>query len=121
MTASKKWPALKKRLARSKFRSQFGLSDDERSYVHDRGLELVRNHACDFIRQRLAPANPRNDGKQTPMKGHPVFLAQHATGACCRKCLTKWHGIKPGKELSARQIEELVDILMSWIHDQIKV
>ena len=43
------------------------------------------------IIKRIAPKEPLNDGKQTPMKGHPVFIAQHATATCCRECTRKWH------------------------------
>ena len=70
------------RLAKSKFRSRFHLSSADRNYIADKGLETIRSHCEDFIRTRLAPASPPNDGKQTPMRGHPVFKAQHAC-ACC--------------------------------------
>ncbi len=75
------------RLARSTFRSRFRLGGKERQYCLDKGPEVIDRHAADFIRQRLAPAAPINDGKQTPMRGHPVFIAQHATATCCRGCL----------------------------------
>lgn len=39
---------------------------------------MIRQHAQDFIAKREAPAFIPNDGKQTPMKGHPVFIAQHS-------------------------------------------
>ncbi len=66
-------------------RSRFRLGK-ERQYCLDKGPEIIDRHAADFIRQRLAPAAPINDGKQTPMRGHPVFIAQHATVTCCRGC-----------------------------------
>jgi len=47
----------------------------------------IEQHARDFVNECLAPELPKNDGKQTPMKNHPVFIAQHATATCCRKCL----------------------------------
>ncbi len=75
------------RLARSTFRSRFRLGMKERQYCLDKGPEVIDQHAADFIRQRLASAAPANDGKQTPMRGHPVFIAQHATATCCRGCL----------------------------------
>ena len=82
-----------KRLSQSKFRSSFTLKANDRHYVLEKGMDTVRSHATDFVRDRLAPAEPKNDGKQTPMRGHPVFIAQHATGTCCRSCLEKWHHI----------------------------
>jgi exodeoxyribonuclease V alpha subunit len=112
---NKAWLQLEKRLNRSKFRSRFKLGKPEIEYLQSRGMDIVQTHAFDFIRQRLAPSMPRNDGKQTPMKGHPVFIAQHATGTCCRTCLRKWHGIQEGTELTDRQIQYVVSILMRWI------
>jgi hypothetical protein len=82
-------------LSRSRFRTKFSLGAEERSYLHMKGRTAVREHASDFIGRRLAPAYPVRDGKQTPMRGHPVFVAQHATATCCRGCLEKWHGIPP--------------------------
>ena len=83
------------RLAKSKFRSRFKLRAKELEYIKDKGLDTIHSHACDFIRDRVAPAEPANDGKQTPMRGHPVFIAQHATATCCRGCIEKWHKFPP--------------------------
>ncbi len=108
------------RLARSKFRSSFSLNNTDREYIEKKGIETIRSHAKDFVRQRLAPAEPTNDGKQTPMRGHPVFIAQHATATCCRGCLEKWHHIPKGKELTSEQQEYVVNIIMTWIDNQLK-
>ena len=116
----RKMDVLFNRLAKSEFRSRFKLDDNDRKMISDKGMQTVRNHAADFISSRLAPASIPNDGKQTPMRGHPVFKAQHATACCCRGCLEKWHGIKAGTELSAEQQSEIVDILMEWIKRQFK-
>lgn len=86
-----------KRLSQSKFRSSFTLKANDRHYVLEKGMDTVRSHATDFVRDRLAPAEPKNDGKQTPMRGHPVFIAQHATGTCCRSCLEKWASYPQGE------------------------
>ena len=90
-------------LGRSKFRSSF---------------HLIREHAREFIAKREAPAVIPNDGKQTPMKGHPVFVAQHATATCCRECIRKWHKIQPGRALGQIQQEYLVDVIMTWIEKE---
>ena len=108
------------RLAKSKFRSRFKLRDKEKQYIQEKGLEKIRSHAEDFISKRLAPADIPNDGKQTPMRGHPVFIAQHATATCCRGCLEKWHKIKKGKALSIKEKEYIVDIIMKWIHHELE-
>ncbi|MFN8683964.1 DUF4186 domain-containing protein [Paracoccus sp. P2] len=103
------------RLARSAFRSRFRLGRKQRRYADARGRETVAAHARDFIAARLAPVEPPNDGRQTPMRGHPVFIAQHATACCCRSCLQKWHGIPRGRALDAAQQAQIVDLLMAWI------
>lgn len=106
------------RLAQSKFRSSFSLKTNDRAYVKEKGMDTVRSHAADFVRQRLAPARPEQDGRQTPMRGHPVFVAQHATAACCRGCLEKWHQIPKGRELTEAQQQRIVDVIMEWIRRQ---
>lgn len=108
------------RLSYSKFRSHFHLKDKDIQYCHDKGLDVIEKHAYDFISQRLAPAVIANDGKQTPMKGHPVFIAQHATGTCCRGCLYKWHRIEKGKQLNEKQQKYIVALIMEWIRKELK-
>ena len=105
-------------LGRSKFRSRFRLAGKEKDYLRQKGIETILEHARDFVRTRLADANPANDGKQTPMRNHPVFIAQHATGTCCRKCLAKWHNIPIGKPLSNQQIEYIVEVIKHWLGNQ---
>ena len=77
------------KLKKSKFRSSFKLSKKDRVYIESKGLETIRQHAKDFIKKRIAPAVIENDGKQTPLRNHPVFVAQHATACCCRGCIKK--------------------------------
>lgn len=108
------------RLAKSDFRSKFKLKEKELKYIEEKGLDVIRSHAADFIAKRIAPANIKNDGKQTPMKGHPVFIAQHATATCCRGCINKWHHFPKGVDLSQSQQEYLVNIIMEWINRQLK-
>lgn len=108
------------RLAASKFRSGFSLKNKDLEYIDRKGLDTIEKHARDFVSERLAPAYIPNDGKQTPMRGHPVFLAQHATGCCCRGCLQKWHHIAPGVQLTEGQQEYVVGVLMEWIRRQMQ-
>ena len=109
-------------LQKSDFRRRFHLSPQERAYVQEKGIDTITDHARDFIAKRLAPAQIPNDGKQTPMRGHPVFVAQHACACCCRGCLEKWYHIPSGKELTPEQQEGIVRLLMAWIrHDMDKV
>ena len=106
------------RLAKSKFRSRFRLSDEDRKYIAEKGMETIRRHACDFVRTKLAPARPLNDGRQTPMRGHPVFKAQHACACCCRGCMEKWWKIPRGTEIPPERQSRIVDFLMAWIARQ---
>lgn len=103
------------KLARSRFRSRFGLTEADKRYIAEKGMETIRRHAEDFVRQRLAPAHPLNDGRQTPMRGHPVFKAQHATATCCRGCLEKWWKVPRNTELSVERQRKIVNFLMEWI------
>lgn len=107
------------KLQASPFRAKFRLSERERAYIGEKGLDTIREHARGFIETRLAPAELPNDGRQTPMRGHPVFLAQHACACCCRKCLYKWYKIPPGIQLNRRQQEKIVNLLMAWIQRQL--
>ena len=103
------------RLSKSKFRNSFHLNNKLKEYVNEKGMEKIRNHAYDFINSRLKPKVILNDGKQTPMKGHPVFIAQHATATCCRSCLYKWYNIPKNKELTDKEVDYIVNIIMKWI------
>ena len=103
------------RLSKSKFRSKFVLGPKELAYLNEKGTARIRDHAYEFVTKRLAPAALPNDGKQTPMRNHPVFIAQHATGTCCRKCLFKWHGIEKARELTESEIDYIVSVIMHWI------
>ena len=102
-------------LSKNKFRSSFYLRKKEKAYIDKNGMDKIKEHAYDFIRKKLAPAYPLNDGAQTPMRNHPVFIAQHATGTCCRGCLEKWHKIPKGVELTDNQINFIVTLIMEWI------
>lgn len=103
------------RLSKSKFRSSFHLKDKDIKYIDDKGIDTIEKHAYDFINKRLSQEFIPNDGKQTPTKGHPVFIAEHATATCCRECLEKWHHIKKGHALSESEIDYIVKVIMTWI------
>ena len=103
------------KLERSKFRSSFHLTKKELAYLEDKGMEVMRRHAENFVRQKLAPADPINDGKQTPMHGHPVFKAMHAPACYCRSCLNKWYRVPLHRELTESEQQRIVNLLMAWI------
>jgi hypothetical protein len=102
-------------LEQSTFRQKFHLNAKDAGYLQQKGLPTILLHAHQFIGTRLAPAEPAKDGKQTPFKGHPVFVAQHATATCCRSCLAKWHHIPKGIELSSEQQDYVVSVIERWL------
>jgi hypothetical protein len=102
-------------LATSPFRRRFRLGAKDRAYLRHKGLAMILEHARDFVDKRLAAAEPTNDGKQTPFRGHPVFVAQHATATCCRGCLAKWHAIPSGRPLEALEKAHIVAVLERWL------
>lgn len=106
------------KLNQSTFRSRIMLNEKDYSYLKSKGEMVITKHAFEFIRQRLAPATPIKDGKQTPWKGHPVFVAQHATATCCRSCLMKWHNIPEGCNLTPQQQQYIVQVIMYWLHQE---
>ena len=103
------------RIARQRFRQKFHLYARDRATVELRGMDVMRKHARDLIDKRLAPAEPHKDGKQTPYRGHPVFVAQHATATCCRGCLERNHDIPKGQELTPDEQAYVVDVICRWI------
>jgi hypothetical protein len=80
-----------------------------------RGGATVREHAQRFVHERLAATEPRNDGRQTPWRGHPVFVAQHATATCCRGCLERIHWIPRGRALTDDEQAHCVELIMRWL------
>ena len=103
------------KLSKSKFRSSFHLKTKEIEYIDKLGLEEIKKQAYEIINKRIKPEIIENDGKQTPMKNHPVFIGQHATATCCRNCLYKWHHIKKNKELTEHEIDFITSLIIEWI------
>lgn len=102
-------------LASSRFRAKFRVEGRDANYLAERDDDIIRKHATRIVQERLAHSHPLNDGRQTPLRGHPVFVAQHATATCCRICLRKWHGIEAGADLTKEQVDHVVEILLAWI------
>lgn len=105
-------------LQRSDFRRRQRLTARDLAYLQEKGLDTIREHTLRFITERLASAQPANDGKQTPSHGHPTFTAQHATATCCRGCLAKWHKIETGRELNEFEIGYVVDVISRWLEQE---
>ena len=112
--------ALLDSLSKTKFRGSFHLNTKMKNYVKEKNIDKIKSDAFDIVGKRIAPKNPLNDGKQTPMKQvHPVFIAQHATGTCCRGCLEKIHHISKNKELSKEEIDYIVNVIITWINKEV--
>lgn len=107
------------RLKKSRFRSSFHLSEKDKAYVKEKGISEIGKQALDFLNKRIK-IRGKNDGKQTPYKGQPIFVAQHATATCCRKCIEKWHGFYRNKELSDKEVLYLRDLVLKWIALEIR-
>lgn len=107
-------------LSKSKFRGSFHLKEKDILYIKEKGIDKIKEHTFDFVNKRLKDEIIPNDGKQTPMRGHPTFIAQHATGTCCRGCLNKIHKIEMNKELSTEEINYICEVIMRWIEKEIK-
>ena len=108
------------KLSLSKFRSSFHLKKTDIEYINKKGMPIIKEHAHDFINKRLKDPSKINDGKQTPMKGHPVFIAMHACACCCRGCLNRWYHVEKGVPLTDVQQEKIVNLLMLWIENEMK-
>ncbi len=105
-------------LSKSKFRSKFHLSDKDKEYIKEKGIDIIEKHTREFLNKNLKIKSVK-DGKQTPYRGHPVFVAQHATATCCRKCMNKWYGISEDIELDDNQINYFIKIIITFIKNDI--
>ena len=105
-------------LAESGFRSRQRLGRTDRLSLNRLGMEKILRDGRDFLEQRIAPAAPKNDGRQTPMRGHPIFVAQHATATCCRGCIARWYNIPTGRTLTDQEIDAILDMLRRWLERQ---
>lgn len=106
-------------LKKSKFRNSFKLKNKDIEYIKSKGISQIERHCKDFIEKRLSNPATFTDGKQTPTKGHPVFVAQHATATCCRNCIFKWHKIEPTHILTSQEKEYIFLVIMQWINLQL--
>lgn len=107
-------------LKQSKFRNSFHLRNYMITYIDKNGWDTIENHCHDFIVKRLSIYPNPKDGKQTPMSKHPVFIAQHATGTCCRGCLEKWHHIPKNRNLTEKEIRFIEALIIEWLKIEYK-
>ncbi len=103
------------RLAQDPFRRKFELRGKELAHLQTWGIDKIMKDARELLTRRVAPAEPKNDGRQTPWRNHPVFVAQHATATCCRGCIAKWHGIQKGHALTSEELDQLLSVIRAWL------
>lgn len=89
------------------------------NYVRRKGRYGLRDAYEIRIRKSVAPNQPFRDGAQTPFDSPKdgrmaLYCAQHATAACCRKCVAVWHGISEGIELSDADVRYLTNLGMEY-------
>ncbi|MBS3066936.1 DUF4186 family protein [Candidatus Pacearchaeota archaeon] len=106
------------KLNASKFRREIHLSEEEKNFVRDKCLDKIIEDAYNFLDKNIR-SKKDNDGKQTPWRGHPVFVAQHATATCCRKCIKKWYKIPENKNLDDKEVKFFIEIILEWIDKEI--
>jgi hypothetical protein len=104
-----------RRLATSSFRRKFKLQGRELAYLQMWGVPHVMKQAAELLRKRVGPADPPNDGRQTPWRNHPVFVAQHATATCCRGCLERVHEIPKGHALTEDEMTHVLAVIERWL------
>lgn len=115
VAGSDKLTSLFERFSNDPFRRRFRLLGRELAHLQMWGIERVMKDARQLIQSRVAPASPKNDGRQTPWRNHPVFVAQHGTATCCRGCIAKWHQIEAGEELTSEQLDYLLNVVRHWL------
>lgn len=113
--AAEELDALFDRFRSDGFRRRFVLRDRELAYLQRWGIEKVMRDAEQLLRGRVAAAEPKNDGRQTPWRNHPVFVAQHGTATCCRGCIEKWHHIPKGAPLTEEELRHLLEVIRRWL------
>lgn len=115
VTSNDSLAVIHERLAVNAFRRGFRLQGRELAHLQTWGLERVMRDASELLRRRVAPADPPNDGRQTPWRNHPVFVAQHATATCCRGCIEKWYGVARGHALEPDELNLLLESVRRWL------
>ena len=108
-------PELLRRLRASSKHRRVHLGPREYALAERKGIETLKAEARKIVLTRISELRGVSDGRQTPMRGHPVFLAQHATGICCRDCVLEWHGIPKRGVMSAKQLNHLHSVLAAWL------
>jgi len=104
-----------RRLGCSKVCSKFKLREDQWEYLAKRGFDTILLEGRTLIIKILSEENSEHSCKVAPINSHPIFTALHATGACCRVSLEKWHKISKDRELKEKDIFYILLIVKEWM------
>jgi len=88
------------------------------NYALRKGRTELLSTAESRIRSSVGGPADAFDGRRTKWEGNPIFYAQHATAACCRKCIEKWHGIPRDQPLKEDQIKYLTRLVTMYLEDR---
>jgi hypothetical protein len=103
-----------KRLKKSSICNKFTLKEHEWNYLANRGLDAVLLEGRSIIIHRFSEDDSNHNCKNSPLRHHPVLVALHATGCCCRSSLFKWHGVDKEMELREKDIFYILLIIKEW-------
>lgn len=96
---------------------------DQRALNHARrkGKRELRIAARARLVTSIGPASEKlfRDGMQTPRSGSILFYAQHATAACCRKCVEYWHDIPSDRDLTSEELDYLTDLVWLYVEERL--
>jgi hypothetical protein len=86
------------------------------NHARRKGMLAFRTgEAAKRIRQSVGKTRHPMEGKQTPFEKNVLFYAQHATAACCRKCIEYWHGIPTGRPLADDEVSYLAQLALRYV------
>ena len=82
-----------------------------------RGISGIKGDALAILAKKVGPKSKGTpwDSRGTPYDGDMIFLGQHATATCCRRCIQEWHGIPDDRELTVEEIKYFVDLIVQYI------
>ncbi|WP_372655987.1 DUF4186 family protein [Halobacteriovorax sp.] len=109
-----------RRLGCSKVCCKFKLKDEQWEYLAKRGFDTILLEGRSLIVKIFNEDSLSHSCKVAPVQTHPIYIALHATGTCCRSSLEKWHKIPKSKELKEKDIFYILLVVKEWIIRQEK-
>lgn len=109
---------LRRELVRHHF---FHVDIDQKARNHARrkGRRALYADAHRRLQRYVGREPDAYDGRQTPFEGNTIYYAQHATAACCRKCIEYWHGFPIEGELAPVQLDYLYQLVVRYLDERL--